>query len=216
MERTVLLLVAICSFILIFYAPTGFCAGRRFLNQTSHQTHFYTVWTRDGTKTTCYNTKCPGFQPEGGASIVPGGIIDTVTQLPNGVKQKLSLKLLKDSASGGDWLLYYGLNRDADELIGRFPKSIFTGLADKATDMQFGGIVAGQQNQVPMGSGFLPPSAAAASFTNVQLVDSSGQASLVTRQLPRLVTDPNLYDITPIANGAFSYRGPSNKLYPRN
>ncbi|KAJ1288791.1 hypothetical protein BS78_02G115200 [Paspalum vaginatum] len=165
------------------------------------KTHFYTLWTRDGTiGTGCYNTKCPGFQPEGGASIVPGAIIDTVTQIPNGVKQKLSLKLVKDSVSG-DWLLHYGLNKDADELIGCFPKSIFTGLADKATAVHFGGAVVagGGQSLVPMGSGFLPRSSDAASFTNVQLIDPSVQASLVTWQLARVMTDSNLYPTTTIA-----------------
>lgn len=38
--------------------------------------------------------KCPGFKPETGASIVPGDIIDPVSQ-PNGAKQNITLKVLK-------------------------------------------------------------------------------------------------------------------------
>ncbi|XP_062203109.1 protein neprosin-like [Phragmites australis] len=173
------------------------------------KTHFVTVWTRDGYKETgCYNTKCPGFEAESGATIAPGGIIDTVSQPPNGLKQNLTLKLVKDGASG-DWLVHYGLNNEP-ELIGRFPNSIFTGLADKATNLHFGGLAASSTTNrpaPPMGSGFLPP--AAASFSNIQLIDHNGEASLLTRELPRVTTNRSLYHITPIVNGGFFYGGPS-------
>ncbi|WVZ59983.1 hypothetical protein U9M48_010060 [Paspalum notatum var. saurae] len=177
------------------------------------KTHFYTLWTMalKGQAATIPTTKCPGFQPEGGASIVPGAVIDAVTQLPNGVKQKLSLKLVKDSASG-DWLLHYGLNKDADELIGRFPKSIFTGLADKVTTMKFGGVVAagGGQSLVPWAAASFRP---LLTLHHLPTSNSSTAAarprSLVTWQLGRVMTDSKLYPITTIANGAFSYGGPS-------
>jgi hypothetical protein len=42
----------------------------------------------------CLNTKCPGFQPEAGAAIVLGDIIEPVSQ-PNGIKQTITLKVLK-------------------------------------------------------------------------------------------------------------------------
>ncbi|KAL6603350.1 hypothetical protein ACP70R_043711 [Stipagrostis hirtigluma subsp. patula] len=174
------------------------------------KTHFVTAWTRDGYKETgCYNTKCPGFKPENGATIAPGAVIDTLSQ-PNGAKQNLTIKLIKDSASG-DWLVHYGLNTDDPKLIGCFPKSLFTGLADKATVIHFGGLVGtstGTGNPTPMGSGFAPPTSAAASFSHIQLIDRNGGASLVTRDLPPGVTDPNQYHVTPIVNGAFFYGGP--------
>lgn len=59
------------------------------------RTHFFVIWTSDGFQETgCYNMKCPGFKPETGASIVPGDIIDPVSQ-PNGAKQNITLKVLK-------------------------------------------------------------------------------------------------------------------------
>uniref|UniRef100_A0A0E0ADG5 Uncharacterized protein n=1 Tax=Oryza glumipatula TaxID=40148 RepID=A0A0E0ADG5_9ORYZ len=38
-----------------------------------------------------------------------------------------------------DWLVYYGFNNDP-QLIGRFPKSLFTSLVVKATEIWFGGM----------------------------------------------------------------------------
>ncbi|CAL4966556.1 unnamed protein product [Urochloa decumbens] len=84
-----------------------------------------------GAKTIIIGWNCPGFQPEKGAHIAPGDAFEHVST-PNGGKQNLSLKVVKDGGASGDWLVYLGLNRDP-ELIGRFPRSLFTGVfADKA------------------------------------------------------------------------------------
>ena len=50
-----------------------------------------------------------------------------------------------------------GINRES-ELIGRFPRSLFTGgFADKANGILFGGVVVAPiTNPPPMGSGYLP------------------------------------------------------------
>jgi hypothetical protein len=43
----------------------------------------------------CLNTNCPaGFQPEAGAAITLGDVIEPVSQ-PNGIKQTLNLKVIK-------------------------------------------------------------------------------------------------------------------------
>ncbi|KAL6603612.1 hypothetical protein ACP70R_043973 [Stipagrostis hirtigluma subsp. patula] len=171
-------------------------------------THFYTKWTNDGFQSTgCLNTKCPGFQPEKGAAIVPGDVIDHVS-LPKGTKRNLNLKIIKDGASG-DWLVHCGLDRDP-ELIGRFPRSLFTGgFADKAMDIRFGGVVSAPITKPPpMGSGYLPTDAtSAASLSNIQLVGKEGHAWPVTGDLPKFETNRNAYAVSPIVNGQFFYGG---------
>ncbi|CAN6162829.1 unnamed protein product [Urochloa humidicola] len=173
-------------------------------------THFYTIWTDDGfTKTGCFNTKCPGFQPEKGARIAPGDAFEHVST-PNGAKQNLNLKIVKDGGASGDWLVHVGLNRDP-ELIGRFPRSLFTGVfADKAVAIRFGGMVtAPVSDPAPMGSGYLPAAGgAAASISNIQLIDRDGRASPVTQDLPKLESKPDAYAVSPIEHGRFFYGGP--------
>ncbi|CAL5040344.1 unnamed protein product [Urochloa decumbens] len=174
------------------------------------RTHFFTIWTDDGfIKTGCFNTKCPGFQPEKGAHIAPGDAFEHVST-PNGGKQNLNLKVVKDGGASGDWLVYLGLNRDP-ELIGRFPRSLFTGVfADKAVAIRFGGMVSAPvSDPAPMGSGYLPAAGgAAASISNIQLIDRNGRASPVTQDLPKLESKPDAYAVSPIENGKFFYGGP--------
>jgi hypothetical protein len=45
-------------------------------------------------KTGCANAGCAGFQPEKGAPIAPGGVIQNVTQ-PMGLKQNITIKIIK-------------------------------------------------------------------------------------------------------------------------
>ncbi|KAJ1261026.1 hypothetical protein BS78_10G276600 [Paspalum vaginatum] len=101
-------------------------------------------------KTGCFNKKCNGFQPENGATIAPGDAIDDVSS-PNGAKPKLNFKIIKDGVSG-DWLVHCGINEEP-KLIGRFPRSLFTGgLAAKASAISFGGVVtAPVADPAPMG-----------------------------------------------------------------
>ncbi|CAN6200714.1 unnamed protein product [Urochloa humidicola] len=118
------------------------------------KTHFYTKWTNDGFQSTsCLNMKCNGFQPEKGATITPGDVIDHVSSPNGGAKRNLNLKIIKNGASG-DWLVYCGLDRDP-KLIGRFPRSLFTGgFADRAVGVMFGGVVSAPITKpTPMGSG---------------------------------------------------------------
>ena len=112
----------------------------------------------------------------------------------------------------GDWLVYYGLNQDYPTLIGRFPKSLFTGgMADRATGIRFGGYVqTPSTNLAPMGSGYLPTAdaMASASMSNIQFIDRNGRASLVMQDSPTIISDSNIYGLTPIFNGRFFFGGP--------
>ncbi|XBI12061.1 hypothetical protein VPH35_138986 [Triticum aestivum] len=104
------------------------------------RTRLAALWTTDGFQETgCPNAQC-GFQPEEGAPMTLGGVIETVSQ-PKGLKQTITIKVFKDGEMG-DWLVYYGLNQDDPALIGRFPKSLFTGgMANRAAGVRFGGYV---------------------------------------------------------------------------
>jgi len=171
------------------------------------KTHFYVYWTRDGyQKTGCYNLNCPGYVHEANVNIVPGVTIDVVSD-PNGVKRTIIVKVFKDGV--GDWLLHIGFDSEP-YLIGRFPKSLFTGLGDKADTIRLGGFVQTHvPHLAPMGSGFLPNNIKAASFSNIQLIDQNGQASKVRRDHPVFIDDGNIYSVSPInAEGMFSYGGP--------
>uniref|UniRef100_A0ACD5Z019 Uncharacterized protein n=1 Tax=Avena sativa TaxID=4498 RepID=A0ACD5Z019_AVESA len=172
--------------------------------------HLSAYWSTDGFQNShCLNTRCPvGFQPEAGAAIVLGDIIEPVSQ-PNGIKQSVTIKVLKDGPSG-DWLVHCGYNQDAPALIGRYPRSLFPGgLADRATHIHIGGaVVARSTDLVPMGSGYLPSTVAAASFNNFQIIDQNGQAWLVNHNVPGYLSQPETYSLSPIVNGQFFYGGP--------
>ncbi|XBJ05966.1 hypothetical protein VPH35_024649 [Triticum aestivum] len=177
------------------------------------RTHLGAVWTTNGSEKRCGNTKCPGFQPEAGATLVLGDIIESVSR-PNGTKQTITIKLLKDGASG-DWMVHCGLNQRDPTLIGRYPKSLFTGvLADRATHIHVGGVVvAWTGDLVPMGSGYLPTdkamaTAMAATFSNIQIVDLNGQASLLSPNLSGYMSSPDTYSVSSVINGKFFYGGP--------
>ncbi|XBI40194.1 hypothetical protein VPH35_124826 [Triticum aestivum] len=151
-----------------------------------------------------------GFQPEEGAPMTLRGVIETVSQ-PKGLKQTITIKVFKDGEMG-DWLVYYGFNQDDPALIGRFPKSLFTGgMANRAVGVRFGGYVQTQTtNLAPMGSGYRPTgdAVAPASMSNIQIINQDGQASLLMQGSPTVITEPNTYGATPIVNGRFFYGGP--------
>ncbi|XP_020176078.1 uncharacterized protein [Aegilops tauschii subsp. strangulata] len=174
------------------------------------RTRLAATWTSDGfQRAFCRNADCAvGFQPEEGAPMALGDVIQAVSQ-PGGPKQTITIKVIKDGELG-DWLAYCGLNADGLALIGRFPRSLFAGgMADRASRIQFGGFVQTRATDLaPMGSGYLPTNVAAASISDVQFIDRSGNASPVTGQLPTYMTDPNIYVATDMADGQFFYGGP--------
>ncbi|KAI4970909.1 hypothetical protein ZWY2020_001823 [Hordeum vulgare] len=174
------------------------------------RTRLAALWTTDGFQETgCPNAQC-GFQPEEGAPMTLGGVIETVSQ-PKGLKTTITVKILKDGEMG-DWLVYYGLNQDEPALIGCFPKSLFTGgMANRAAGVRFGGYVQTQTTSLaPMGSGYRPMGDApvSAAMSNIQIINRNGQASLLMQDSPTVITEPNIYGATPIANGRFFYGGP--------
>ncbi|KAF8766118.1 hypothetical protein HU200_007615 [Digitaria exilis] len=165
--------------------------------------HFY----RDGYKSTgCYNLQCPGYVPERNIPTVPGIAIDAVSK-PDGVKRTIIFKVFKvvktcSSSNINDAslnilviilvvMLHISMRR-TPYLIGRFPKSLFTSLGDKADNIRLGGFVATRTAQMaPMGSGVVERQR----FNEIK---------------PVYANDQNIYSVSPInADGKFTYGGPS-------
>ncbi|TVU36765.1 hypothetical protein EJB05_18712, partial [Eragrostis curvula] len=171
------------------------------------KTHFYVSWTTDKyQKTGCYNLLCPGYVPEANVKIVPGVAIEAVSD-PHGAKRTMIFKVFKDNS--GDWLVHIGFDSEP-YLVGRFPKSLFTNLANKGNYIRIGGFVITCNTQLaPMGSGFLSNNTKAASFNNFELIDQNGQTSKVQQNQPVSMTDDNRYSVSMISTeGEFTYGGP--------
>ncbi|KAL7234033.1 hypothetical protein ACSBR1_017602 [Camellia fascicularis] len=133
----------------------------------------FTYWTRDAYQTTgCYNLHCSGFIQTSnkialGASIYPISAYDAS-------QYECNVLVWKDTRSG-DWWLQYG-----NELVGYWPTSLFSYLADSASQIQWEGEVlnfesGGQHTTTQMGSGHFPEEGfGKASFMkNIQIVDGS-------------------------------------------
>lgn len=108
----------------------------------------------------------------------------------------------------GDWWVYYGFNSNPTA-VGKFPKSLFTGLADSTSDFAFGGYTNNARTQLtpPMGSGS-SQTGSAASFSGLQYILQAGTVSTISGNLPSRVDNNRCYLVTPIADGKFFYGGP--------
>lgn len=106
--------------------------------------------------------------------------------------------------------MHYGLNSRDPALIGRLPRSLFTGgLAEKAMHLRFGGAaVTRTASLAPMGSGYLPMATVAASISGIQFIDRNGQAWPVKQDLQSYVTNGTAYAVDPMVDGRFFYGGP--------
>uniref|UniRef100_A0ACD5XAL7 Uncharacterized protein n=1 Tax=Avena sativa TaxID=4498 RepID=A0ACD5XAL7_AVESA len=132
------------------------------------KTHFYVYWT-DG-KDGCANLKCDGFVPVNFAPITPGDVLETSNGPTN-----VTLKIYKNKQDG-DWWLYFGHDINKLSAVGYWPKSLVTNMQDRSSYVAWGGCAISDNGAIspPMGNGQWPKSDSAASFRNVQLVDTSG------------------------------------------
>lgn len=87
----------------------------------------------------------------------------------------------------GDWWVYYGFN-SSPTAVGKFPKSLFTGLPDSTADFAFGGYTNNARTQLtpPMGSGS-SQTGSAASFSNLRYILQDGTVSAIAENLPSRV-----------------------------
>ncbi|WVZ95984.1 hypothetical protein U9M48_041681 [Paspalum notatum var. saurae] len=131
-------------------------------------THFYVEWTVAGPDKDCLNMECHGFLKTS-SSITLGDVISPVSNI-NGKKQYITLRLFKDKLTG-DWHVHYGFN-GPPQPVGYLPKS----LLPKPVEISFGGLVSHRkpQRSPPMGSGRLPATTLAASFSDIKVIDEHG------------------------------------------
>ncbi|KAL6875704.1 hypothetical protein ACP4OV_013217 [Aristida adscensionis] len=132
----------------------------------------FIYWTRDAyQKTGCYNLWCSGFvqtnnQIAIGGSLSPQSIYD-------GSQYEFGILIWKDP-NGGNWWLQVG-----STFVGYWPSSIFSSLANSASNVQWGGEVYSSPNagqtSTQMGSGHFPSEwfGKASYIRNIQVVDSS-------------------------------------------
>ncbi|XP_020096144.1 uncharacterized protein LOC109715510 isoform X5 [Ananas comosus] len=140
--------------------------------------HFFVFWTADGYQSTgCYNLQCKGFKMINWNILTPGDIIDNVSTY-NGQQYYITLSIKKDPHTGDWWL--YREDLAMPQVIGYWPKSLFTTLADSATLIRWGGFVTYSQKETgpPMGSGHYPDELEqkAAYIKNIELFNSDGKS----------------------------------------
>lgn len=103
-----------------------------------------------------------------------------------------------------DWLLYRE-DLITPKLIGYWPKSLFTTLANSATHIEWGGHVGYAQRETgpPMGSGFYATELGqkAAYIKNIELFDSDGRSFELIDGAQYARTDvEECYNLTPLIN----------------
>ncbi|KAL1818764.1 hypothetical protein ACET3Z_013633 [Daucus carota] len=178
-----------------------------------NNTRLFTYWTSDAYEATgCYNLLCSGFiqinnQIAMGASIFP-------VSSYHGSQFDITILLWKDP-NEGNWWMQFG---NSNQVIGYWPASLFSNLADGATLIEWGGEVVnsasdGQHTTTQMGSGHFPGEGfgKASYFRNIQVVDGSNQLR-VPKDVKTFTEQSSCYDVQTGKNGQwgtfFYYGGP--------
>ncbi|MCL7045105.1 hypothetical protein MKW94_010266 [Papaver nudicaule] len=137
------------------------------------QSRLFGYWTADGSKQTgCFNVLCSGFVQVHG-EIPLGAVVGPVSEYGKHARV-VHLKIYRDPETGNWWFIA------APNIIGYWPKEIFTHLANNASILRYGGIV-GETPQTPappMGNGYLPQLddyLKTAYMKRMQYIDEKGQ-----------------------------------------
>ncbi|XP_021625994.1 uncharacterized protein LOC110624880 isoform X2 [Manihot esculenta] len=169
-------------------------------------------WQSDAYQATgCYNLLCSGFiqinnQIAIGASIYPVSGYD-------GSQYDISLLIWKDPKEG-NWWIQFGNSY----VLGYWPASLFSYLADSATMIEWGGEIVnsefdGQHSTTQMGSGHFPEEGfgKAGYFKNIQIVDGSNNLR-PPKDLNTFTEQSNCYNVGNDNDGDwgnyFFYGGP--------
>ncbi|ONK74031.1 uncharacterized protein A4U43_C03F2080 [Asparagus officinalis] len=161
-------------------------------------------WTTDGYQhTNCFNLQCPGFVQKS-SNYSPG------MSLGEGL---FPLFIFKDKQTG-DWCLSTSDGK-TEELIGWWPSSIFTSLAEEAEFIEWGGTVmsALDQKSPPMGNGRFPLYGA-----RVSLISTLDENNNAQDPKGRLVADRSecynaaWFGNRPAYGWSFYYGGPGGCL----
>ncbi|XP_042518703.1 uncharacterized protein LOC122092447 [Macadamia integrifolia] len=174
-------------------------------------TRLFVYWTNDAYQTTgCYNLACSGFVQTNN-QIAMGGTLSPVSAYA-GSQYDITILVWKDQTNGNWWM------KLGNDVLGYWPSSLFSYLADSASTVQWGGEVInlesnGQHTSTQMGSGHFPVEGhgKASYFRNIQVVDGSNNLIAPTG-LGNIVSQPNCYDVQNGNNGDwgnyFYYGGP--------
>ncbi|KAL3516631.1 hypothetical protein ACH5RR_023533 [Cinchona calisaya] len=159
-----------------------------------NNTRFFIYWTRDGYNSTgCYNLQCSGFvqvtkQMALGAAIKPISIY-------HGSQSDFTLTVWKDERQKVWWL------RFQDTIIGYWPTSIFTYLGDRASVVEWGGLVTntnlnGQHTTTQMGSGHFAEEwfRGASYFRNLEIIEQTSNIRSANG-LGNVVDKPKCYNL---------------------
>ncbi|THU71662.1 hypothetical protein C4D60_Mb04t03840 [Musa balbisiana] len=156
---------------------------------------FFIYWTADAYKSTgCYDLECAGFVQTDNNIVLGGSISPTSTY--NGKQIEVEILVWKDPKDGNWWLEW------DSTVVGYWPSSLFSLLADNATSVQFGGEIvnkghSGVHTTTRMGSGHFPEEGyrRAAYTRNLQVVDATNTLVPV-KSLSLTAERPNCYNIT--------------------
>ncbi|PAN42852.1 hypothetical protein PAHAL_8G192300 [Panicum hallii] len=172
-----------------------------------NNTRLFIYWTSDGyNKKGCYNLKCPGFIQINN-QIAIGGSISPVS-IYGGSQYDINIFIRKDPKNGNWWL------QVDSYVLGYWPSSIFSYLADSASNITWGGEVythdAGQTS-TQMGSGHFPEEGLgrAAYIKNIQVIDSSNNIKS-PNGVHLIAKQPNCYNVQSSNNsdwGTYIYYG---------
>ncbi|XP_066342252.1 protein neprosin-like [Miscanthus floridulus] len=161
-------------------------------------TRIFIYWTRDGYQTTgCYNLNCPGFIQTNNQFAI-GGSISPVSSY-GGSQFDIDILIWKDP-KGGNWWLQVG-----SYVVGYWPSSIFSYLADSASSVMWGGEVSSPnpvQTSTQMGSGHFPEEGfgKASYIRNIQVVGSSN-----------ILKSPDNVDLLSSQQGCYNVQNGTNR-----
>nr|XP_023898515.1 uncharacterized protein LOC112010406 [Quercus suber] len=154
----------------------------------------FVYWTSDGYQSTgCHNLECPGFV-QTNKKVALGSPIGDISSY-NAKQTNIGITIYKNN---GNWWLEVN-----DQPVGYWPSSLFTYLANSATELTWGGEIynskiGGVHTKTQMGSGHFPNEGygKASYFRNIQYVDSNGLFNDVEPEdLTPDATKPSCYNI---------------------
>ncbi|KAK9735869.1 hypothetical protein RND81_04G233900 [Saponaria officinalis] len=116
-----------------------------------NEAHLYTKFSAGGKE--CINTLCPGFVVHN-TSVPLGYVPDVYSQV--GVHQWAWDITIKKHQDDGNWWFSVMADKEEEVLVGYWPKSLFTSLAEVASQVEWGGEIhnpGASSTQPEMGSG---------------------------------------------------------------
>ncbi|XP_024989792.1 uncharacterized protein LOC112524267 [Cynara cardunculus var. scolymus] len=153
----------------------------------------FIYWTKDGSRSGCYNLLCSGFV-QTSSKIALGAAIYPISTY-NGQQFDISLLIWKEPKSGNWWL------KVGSSLVGYWPATLFPNLQEKATLVEFGGEVynglLGPHTSAEMGSGHFSNEGfgKAAYIRNLEVIDRKHKTNPLSK-FSLLAEKRSCYDIT--------------------